>query len=180
MAIALFGGSFDPPHTGHVEIVDEALKELNITKLIILPTFVNPFKTDSFAPSSLRFRWLQTLFKNHAKVEVSDFESAKDRSTYTIESVQHFKKLHNEIYFIIGADNLKQLDKWHRFDELTSLVTWVVATRDALHVDQSFITLHVKQPISSTNLRQNYNETFIPTCIKDEIHTYYKKAKHDR
>ena len=62
MNIAIFGGSFDPPHLGHQEIVNEALKSLHVDKLFIVPTHLNPFKKEFFAPSKLRLKWLKKLF----------------------------------------------------------------------------------------------------------------------
>jgi len=177
MAVALFGGSFDPPHNGHLEIVQVALQTLDVEKIIVLPTFLNPFKSTSFAPSALRLLWLKKLFKTFEKVEVSDYESAKEKSTYTIESVRHFKQLYDEIYFIIGADNLEHLEKWHKFDELNTLVTWVVAHRDDIHVKASYIPLHVKMPISSSSIRESFKASDIPAVIRDDIQTHYKGKK---
>ena len=174
MAVALFGGSFDPPHNGHLEVVHVALKQLDIEKLILIPTFLNPFKTRSFAPSELRLTWLKKLFKSFKNVEVSDFEMLQNRPTYSIESVKYFKKLYNEIYFIIGADNLEHLEKWHQFDELNKLVTWVVAHRDDIAINNTFISLHVRQPISSSAIRDTLKLSDIPKVIRDDIQTYYK------
>ena len=74
MKIAIFGGSFDPPHLGHEEVVKEALKELEIDKLIVVPTYLNPFKNESFLNANKRFLLLKKLFSKNKKIEVSDFE----------------------------------------------------------------------------------------------------------
>ena len=62
MAIALFGGSFDPPHSGHITVIYEALKSLPIERVIVVPAYVNPFKSGTHAPASLRLQWLKTIF----------------------------------------------------------------------------------------------------------------------
>jgi nicotinate-nucleotide adenylyltransferase len=175
-SIALFGGSFDPPHLGHLEVVDRALEQLNIEKLIVLPTYLNPFKTTSAAPASLRLRWLRMIFKDYADVEVSSFEVDQNRSVATIESVKHFKSLQPcHLFLIIGADNLHKLEQWHHFNELKNLVTFVVAHRDDITVPSQYINLHVDVPISSTALRQQINHTQMPECVSDEISQYYKE-----
>ena len=75
MNIAIFGGSFDPPHLGHDMIVKEALKSLNINKLIIIPTFLSPFKSEFGAPPLLRFQWCNELWSNlDEKIIISDYD----------------------------------------------------------------------------------------------------------
>jgi nicotinate-nucleotide adenylyltransferase len=175
-SIALFGGSFDPPHLGHLEVVDRALEQLDIEKLIVLPAYLNPFKTTSVAPASLRLKWLQRIFKDYPDVEVSSFEIDHNRSVATIESVRYFKSLQSaHLFLIIGADNLESLEQWQHFDELKDLVTFVVAHRDAITIPSHYIDLHVDAPVSSTVLRQKMNHTLIPQSVSDEISQYYKE-----
>ena len=175
MKTAIFGGSFDPVHLGHVEVVKKALSELDIDKLIILPNYLNPLKHSFSAPPKLRLKWLREVFKNYPKVEVSDFEIKKNRPVYTIESVTHFKPS----YFIIGSDNLKTLDKWKDIDKLKNMVEFVVATRG--EVDKKLLEKHnikkilkVNIPISSTEIR-NCKFKFLPKEIEKEIKEFYGK-----
>ena len=176
MNIALFGGSFDPPHLGHLEVVHAALAVLNIDKLFVVPTFVNPFKTGSHAPAELRLQWLETVFKDEENVVVSDFEVRQNRAVTSIETVLHYKDRYNKIYFIIGADNLASLEKWHRFNELNHLVTWVVATRDDQPIKSDYKQLNVAYNISSTELREHANQEHLPKVVADEIKTYYEET----
>ena len=175
MKTAIFGGSFDPVHLGHIEVVKKALSELDIDKLIILPNYLNPLKHSFSAPPKLRLKWLREVFKNYPKVEVSDFEIKKNRPVYTIESVTHFKPS----YFIIGSDNLKTLDKWKDIDKLKNMVEFVVATRG--EVDKKLLEKHnikkilkVNIPISSTEIR-NCKFKFLPKEIEKEIKEFYGK-----
>ena len=179
MNIALYGGSFDPPHLGHMYVVSTALDTLDIDKLIIVPAFVNPFKTGTHAPAELRFKWLHEIFKTNKNVEITDFEVIQNRAVRSIETVKHFGTLYQKIYFIIGADNLASLKKWHQFDALDKLVIWVVATRDKIEIDESYIQLSVDQPISSTELREDLNEEHLPKEVALEIKTFYKQNKED-
>jgi nicotinate-nucleotide adenylyltransferase len=175
MKTAIFGGSFDPVHLGHIEVVKKALSELDIDKLIILPNYLNPLKHSFSAPPKLRLKWLREVFKNYPKVEVSDFEIKKNRPVYTIESVTHFKPH----YFIIGSDNLKTLDKWKDIDKLKNMIEFVVATRG--EVDKKLLEKHnikkilkVNIPISSTEIR-NCKFKFLPKEIEKEIKEFYGK-----
>ncbi len=179
MNIALYGGSFDPPHLGHVHVVHAALKRLDIAKVIIVPAFVNPFKSGTHAPAELRLRWLQAIFSNDENVEVSDIEVKANRAVRSIETVQHYAAMYEKIYFIIGADNLASLKQWYRFDELDSLVTWVVATRGDIEIDKKYIQLNVEQPVSSSELREQIDDAHLPREVAASIKTYYEE-KHAR
>jgi len=173
--VALYGGSFDPPHIGHEAIV-KALEKLDfIDKIIIMPTFLNPFKDSSIAPSALRLKWLQAIFSEYEDVEVSAFEVTQARKVPTIETVKMLKNEYEKIYLIIGADNLKSLEKWYRFSELNELVTFIVATRDAIDVPDNFLQLPVDVDVSSTALREHMDISKLPKQCADEIAQYYKE-----
>lgn len=176
MNIALYGGSFDPPHIGHIGVVTAALEQLNINKIIVVPAFVNPFKTGTHAPAELRLRWLQSIFRTYDKVEVSSIEVDANQSVKTIETVRHFAPHFKKIYFIIGADNLAALHQWHRFDELDKLVTWVVASRDDIEIDNSYIRLDTAHRISSSELRREIQTEHLPEAVALEIKQYYEET----
>ena len=88
MKIALFGGSFDPPHAGHAAAVKAILSSLKPDLLIIMPSFLNPFKKSFSAPPQLRLRWCRALWSDTPGVEVSDYEISQNRSVPTIQSVK--------------------------------------------------------------------------------------------
>jgi len=173
--IALYGGSFDPPHIGHKAIV-EALEKLNyIDKIIIMPTFLNPFKSKSHAPSELRFKWLKEIFKDFNNVYIDRYEVEQNRQVPTIESVKYLLKTYENVYLVIGADNLGSLQKWNNYKELKDLVTFIVASRDNIIVDEKFIQLEVNEKTSSSELRDNINISMLPQVCAEEIEQYYKK-----
>ncbi len=88
MKIALFGGSFDPPHAGHAAAVGAILSALKPDLLIIMPSFLNPFKKSFSAPPQLRLRWCRALWSDAPHVEVSDYEISQNRPVPTIQSVK--------------------------------------------------------------------------------------------
>lgn len=155
-SIAIFGGSFDPPHFGHQKVIDKALETLDIDKIILVPTFLNPFKSSSYLDPNKRLELCKSFFKN---VEVSSYEVDQKRSVTTYESVLHFKSLgYENIYLIIGADNLKSLHTWASYDKLKELVNFVVATRDNIPIDSKYIKLEVDAKISSTQEREKMQD----------------------
>ncbi len=177
MKTAIFGGSFDPVHLGHIEIVKKALNELDIDKLIIMPNYLNPLKNHFSAPPEIRLNWLKKVFHNYPKVEVSNFEIKQNRPVYSIETIQKFKPT----YFIIGNDNLKTLHKWKNIDKILNLTKFVVATRGK--VDEKLLKkynidkiLKINVPISSTEIR-NGKFKYLPKEIENEIKEYYGQNK---
>lgn len=171
--IAIFGGSFDPPHKGHQAIVDEALRGLDIDKLMVVPTFLNPFKTRSFATPQQRLKWTKEIFKSCPKIIVDDYEIREGKATTTAQTLRHFQNEYEVKYIIIGADNLASIDKWYNFDALNEEVTWVVATRTGYGVHTSmlkhFILLEVKEDVSSTQIRTAVDIKHIDDIIKDDV-----------
>ncbi len=155
--IALFGGSFDPPHFGHKSVVEEALKVLNIDRLIVIPTFLNPFKRVSHFTTKERLRLTKELFKSFDKVEVDAYEIEEQKPTPTAQTLKYFQKKYNVAYLIIGADNLENIEKWHEFEWLNSQITWVVATRKGYEIKSNKLRdvtiLEVEADISSTQIR---------------------------
>jgi nicotinate-nucleotide adenylyltransferase len=177
MKSAIFGGSFDPVHLGHIEIVKKALKNFDIDKIIIMPNFLNPLKHSFSAPPTFRLKWLKEAFKNVKNVEISDFEISKNRPVYSIETINKFKP----DYFIIGSDNLKSLHKWKNIDEILKKTEFIVAKRG--DIDKNLLNkynikkiLDVDIPISSTQIRKG-NFEYIPQNILNEIKEFYSCKK---
>jgi len=158
-SVALFGGSFDPPHIGHKEVVLEALNVLKIDTLLVVPTFLNPFKTDSYFSTNQRLKMTKEMFEEFSNVKVSDFEINEGKSTPTAKSLAYFQKEYEVKYLIIGADSLASIDKWYNFTSINEQITWVVATRRGYSVDTSklraFKILEIDADISSTQIRNN-------------------------
>ncbi len=175
--IALFGGSFDPPHIGHFLIVREALHSLDIDKLFVVPTYLNPFKKDFFAPATLRYQWLEKLFKNNNKISILEYEIKQEKAIPTIETVKYLYSQYkiDTLYLIIGADNLEKLHLWQDFNTLKKLVTFVVVSRKGYVIPKNLINLKISANISSTKLRKKMDDRFIPTSLHDEIKNFYKR-----
>ncbi|NLY04146.1 MAG: nicotinate (nicotinamide) nucleotide adenylyltransferase [Campylobacter sp.] len=176
MKIALFGGSFDPPHLGHEYIVKKALTDLDIDKLIIMPAYINPFKSGYFAPPNLRLKWLKTIFDKYEKIEISDFEISQKQPVSTIKSITYIKKTFSpsKIYIIIGADNLESLHKWSEFENLNTLTQFVVASRDGIEIPTNLQKLDINANISSTKFRKTLNLELISPKIKGEVAKFYR------
>jgi nicotinate-nucleotide adenylyltransferase len=172
LKIAIFGGSFDPVHIAHKAIIETSLKQLDIDKLIIIPTYLNPFKKDFLFEPITRYNLLKKVFKDNPKIEVSDFEINQKKLSYTYETIRYIKKLYNpsKLFFIIGEDNLKSLHRWHNIDELKENLEFVVAKRSGYSLlNNDFKTLDINIDISSTILREKLNLDYIPKEIWEDL-----------
>jgi len=160
--IALFGGSFDPPHIGHKKVVEIALDVLKIEKLIVVPTFLNPFKTTAFYSTQERLGLSYKIFEDFVNVEVSDFEIQREEPTATAITLKYFQEQYEVNYLIIGADNLASIDKWYNFKWINEQITWVIATRVGYTLDtsklQNFRILELEVDISSTQIRKEIKD----------------------
>ncbi|MDD2651794.1 MAG: nicotinate (nicotinamide) nucleotide adenylyltransferase [Sulfurimonas sp.] len=173
--IALFGGSFDPPHIGH-EAVVRALKNFrDIDKIIIMPTFLNPFKSTFHAPAHVRLEWLREIFSGDEDVVISDYEVLQKRQVPTIETVEHLLESYKKIYLVIGADNLAKLHLWKSYERLKELITFVVVSRENIEIPKEFLTLNVAVDISSTDLREEMEITKLPKKCATQIYNFYKE-----
>ena len=179
MRIAIFGGSFDPLHIAHVAIVNDSLKKLDIDKLIIVPTYLNPFKNSFYLDPITRFELLKKVFYKFDNVEISDYEITQQKPSYSIDTVNYLKNLYkpSKIYLIIGEDNMENLEKWYKYDELKKLVEFVIASRAGFESKKAneFKCLDINIDISSTQLREKINLDYIPREIKDDILNLNKK-----
>ena len=181
MHIAIFGGSFDPVHIAHEAIVNQALKSLNIQKVIVVPTYLSPFKKSFHYEPQQRAQLLKTVFSHNKNVTICDYEINKSKSVYSIDTINYLKNLYQpkKIYFIIGEDNIKGLSKWHKIDEIKELCEFVVASRSAGSNSEinNFKILKIDIDISSSKLRENIDLNFIPKQIKEDIIHLQRKEK---
>ncbi|EGV00317.1 putative nicotinate-nucleotide adenylyltransferase [Mycoplasmopsis columbina SF7] len=122
MKIALFGGSFNPIHNGHLKIAKEAIKQLNLDKLIFVPAAKNPFKKkEAIASNEDRLKMLELALEKEEKMEISLFELKRGGVSYTFETIRYFKRKfpQDELFFIMGSDLLPKLNKWEHIDEIS-------------------------------------------------------------
>lgn len=133
MAIALYGGSFDPIHIGHLITATNAVETYNLDKVIFIPSHITPLKDrDLEASDTDRFEMIQRSIKNNPKLIVSDYEINNDGVSYSYNTVKYFKDNYKDekIYFIIGTDRAKDLKKWYNIEELSKLLTFIFVARD--------------------------------------------------
>ena len=127
--IGILGGSFDPAHRGHLAISKEAAKRFKLKKIVWAITKKNPFKKKSSQNLLARIKYCKKIIKKTSFIEVKFFENTI-RSNKTINLINFFtRNKRNEIYFLMGADNLINFHKWHKWREISKKCNIVVFDR---------------------------------------------------
>lgn len=182
--VGLMGGSFNPPHYGHLQISLEAIKRLSLNYIIWLVTPQNPLKSLKVKGTlAERVALCKRLVNSHPKIKVSSIE-ANFSTNYTADTIKRLKQMHPNVEFvwIMGMDIVANFDKWQRWDSILEMVPIAIFDRDndifpalkskAVGCQAKFINnidrnssyrikpqielLHTrKHPISSTNLRSD-------------------------
>ena len=128
--IGLLGGSFDPAHKGHLGISKVAIKKLKLKKIYWVITKKNPFKNKTFYSLKERIKYAEKITKAHKKIKIIHLDSII-KSSRIIDILNYFikkKKIEN-IFFIIGSDNLIQFHKWKNWKKIVKLVKLIVFSR---------------------------------------------------
>ena len=128
--IGLLGGSFDPAHTGHLGISKIAIKKLKLKKIYWVITKKNPFKNRTFYSLNERIKYAKKIAKAQKKIKIIYLESTI-KSSRTIDVINYFikkKKIEN-IFFIIGSDNLIRFHKWKSWKKIVKSVKLIVFSR---------------------------------------------------
>lgn len=135
MKLGVFGGSFDPPHLAHVRPVQEARRHLGLDRVFYVPTARPPHKEEParapVAPAACRFAMVEMALLDEEGLYASSHELRPDRTTYTVETLEHFQERfpEAELHLIIGSDSLAALDTWRRWRELPRLARLLVLGR---------------------------------------------------
>jgi nicotinate-nucleotide adenylyltransferase len=132
LKIGILGGTFNPVHIGHLILAEEVREKLDLDRVIFVPTFIPPHKSNSdVAKAADRLEMVRLAVKGNGNFRVSGIEIKRKGRSYTVDTIKAFNKKFpgDELYFITGSDLLKYLDEWKDFRQLLKLMKFVVATR---------------------------------------------------
>jgi len=152
LIIGILGGTFNPPHLGHLRLAEEVAQVHGLSRVIFIPSLIPPHKgSKEIAASNHRLEMIRRACQDNERFEVSDLELRMDGPSYTINTLRILKKQNLKTHFIIGADSLKEISAWKDYDQLFSLSNFIVVKRPGV----DFNTAWAKAPES---LRRKFRE----------------------
>src|SRR5207244_9414385 len=130
--IGIYGGTFDPIHHGHLILSRQACEELGLDQLIFVPAALSPFKEHApKASGEARLSMLRAAIEGQKDFVADDCELKRPPPSYSIDTVLQIRERdpNAELFWLIGADNVNGLEKWHRIDEMKKVAQFVVLDR---------------------------------------------------
>lgn len=132
--VGLFGGSFDPPHLGHLALAEWAREALALDRVVFMPAGSPPHKTRrTLSPVRHRLAMIRLAVRGNPAFVVSALEARRSGPSYTVDTLRLLKLAHPgaRLYLLMGADSLAEFETWHEPAAIRTLATLVVATRPA-------------------------------------------------
>lgn len=174
--LGVFGGTFDPPHRGHLAVAQAAQRTFALDR-VLLVVANDPWKKSpdrAITPAADRLAMVQALASNQAGLEVSDREIRRGGPSYTVVTLRELAAAHpgSELFLIIGRDLVDDFSSWHESVEIGRLATIVVVDRPGYVTDpQRDWKMLIIEPVdvSSTELREQLQQTS-PTDSKALSH----------
>ncbi len=160
MKIGILGGTFNPIHYGHLILGEQVLGQLKLDRVIFVPTFLPPHKSDKEVISAKhRLMMIQLAVKANKHFAVSDVEMRRKGKSYTVDTLRQIKKKFPsaDLFFICGSDLVSEIPRWKDVDEIYKLAKFVLAKRPGFGKrlsGESFLKINVAQvDISSSSIR---------------------------
>jgi len=169
-AIGILGGSFDPPHRGHIEISKISLNKIKLKKVYWIVSKKNPFKNKSFFSLKHRMQMSKKALKKYKNIETLYLDD-KIKSSRMIKVIDHMKKIKRQydLYLILGSDNLLNFHRWTKWKKIVKLTKLVVFSRKGYDrkSKESIVVKYLKKKniifinnklinISSSKIKKNY------------------------
>jgi nicotinate-nucleotide adenylyltransferase len=164
--IALYGGTFDPVHAGHLEVARRVSQLFEIEKVVFIPAQLAPHKVGRPVTDPIhRYAMLVLATQDDPRLVVSAFELEAPNRRYTVDTVGEFQRMlgdDTELFFIMGADSWSEITTWRDWERLLKMTNHIVVTRPGYEVapapeglgDRISFTDAVMKDISATNIRR--------------------------
>lgn len=184
MKIGILGGTFDPPHMGHIKLALAAIGRCGLDKLVLMPAANPPHKKSMTNP--LHRRNMAALAAEEYGFELCEIEYARKTPSYTIDTLKELEKLYpdDKLYFIIGGDSMLDFEKWHEWNKLITRCAFIVGSRSVAQKEQVekavkdkterfgaeiYVLDFLPEEVSSTEIRNGEVEEEVPEKVREYI-----------
>lgn len=141
MKIGIFGGTFNPPHMGHVNSVQTVFKKLGLDKVYIVPAYESPLKIPTAGPTpEQRLELTKKAFEAWGgPFIIETCEIVRKGKSYSIDTLRHLQARHpnDDLYFIVGIDKLEELERWKNAESLLSEANWIITSRPGFSIPET-------------------------------------------
>jgi len=141
--IALYGGTFDPVHAGHLEIARRVAEVFDIETVLFIPAQMAPHKIGRAVTEPIhRYAMLALATQDDPRLRISTFELEAPDRRYTVDTVEHFKRElgdSTELFFIMGADSWSEITTWREWERLLTMTNHIVVTRPGYEPSTSHV-----------------------------------------
>lgn len=182
--IGILGGTFDPPHIGHLIIANEVLHHEKLDEIWFMPNQEPPHKIKTGNVSNDdRVNMLQLAISGHNNFHIQTIELEREGKSYTFDTMNLLKNTYPELafYFIIGADMVEYLPKWYKINELLEIVQFISVNRPDYKMETMYPVRYVNVPdinISSNLIRNRLkNRETITFLVRDEVKRYIEENR---
>lgn len=169
MNIGIFGGTFNPPHIGHLIVAERVREELGLGKVLFIPSAISPHKRHlDLVDPVVRMEMVQLALLGHECFESSPIELERSGVSYTVDTLEQLKRIHpgDALHLLIGMDNLVELPTWRSPERIADISKIVVMTRPGFQptgipelARKNFILCQVPEiGISSSEIRERVKQ----------------------
>ncbi|TMU85613.1 nicotinate-nucleotide adenylyltransferase [Bacillus sp. BHET2] len=180
--VGLLGGTFNPPHMGHLVIAEQVLEKAGLDEIRFLPNHVPPHKqADERVSVNQRVVMLQKAIKGHPRFSLEQIELERAGASYTYDTIKLLMEREEttEFSFIIGGDMIEYLPKWHRIEELQKMVKFIGVNRPTYAHETPFDVQLVEVPnidLSSSYIRDTVKKgQSVRYLVPDDVYRFIKK-----
>lgn len=177
--VGILGGTFNPPHFGHLIMANEAYHSLGLDEVRFMPNAIAPHKEVQGVNAAQRLKMTELAIEGFPQFRIEDFEISTGGVSYTFNTISQLleREPQTEFYFIIGGDSIEDLNSWHRIHELAEMVQFVGIGRPGYSNTTDFPVMMIDSPemhLSSTMLRERVAAArpltfFVPEGVEDYI-----------
>lgn len=179
--IGIIGGTFDPPHNGHLLIANEVLIALKLDEIWFMPNNIPPHKENGSTSSHDRTEMITLAIEDHPSFFLQTIELKREGPSYTYETIKLLKEKYQDytFYFIIGGDMVEYLPNWHNIDNLIDLISFVGVKRPGFSLKSPYPIIEVEVPqfdVSSSLVRERLaNKESTKYLLPDRVRQYIEE-----